>query len=73
MAKPKKMDSLMVEDVFPDLCFPVFVLFPNAFAIRKINRMIKPSTMFDRPLQSWTSQQASLALQPVTPGRLGCR
>lgn len=71
MAKPKKMDSLMVEDVFPDLCFPVNILFPNAFAIRKINRMIKPSTMFDRPLQSWTSQQASLALQPVTPGRLG--
>lgn len=35
--------------------------------------MIQPSTMFDRPLQSWTSQQASLALQPVTPGRLGWR
>ena len=80
--KAKKMDSLMVEDVFPNLCDCFFycILLPICVCQGKIKMMelqlstIKGTgiTANGPPLQPWTSQQASLALRPVTP-RLGCR
>ena len=77
--KAKKFASLMVEGVFPNLC-DCFFYCQFAFAKGKIKMMeLQPSTIkgtgiptVGPPLQPWTSQQASLALRPVTP-RLGCR